>query len=81
MAYGPTINTQFDGTKKLIYIFNIDNGMDGSTGTSVINVSALATTKINQACNKISLNKVWYNISTTSPLDVAKLQWENSSGD
>ena len=81
MAYGPTINTQFDGTKKLIYVFNIDNGMDGSAGTSIINVSDLATTKINQACNRISLNKVWYNISATSPFDGAKLQWENSDAD
>jgi hypothetical protein len=81
MAYDPTINTQFDGTKKLIYVFNIDNSKDGSTGTTVIDVSALAKSQRNQACNRISLNKIWFNISVTSPFDGAKLQWENSGGD
>ena len=41
MAYDPTITTQFDGTRKLIYIFNIDASGDGSTGTTTIDVSAL----------------------------------------
>jgi len=41
MAYDPTITTQFDGARKLIYIFNIDASKDGSTGTSSIDVSAL----------------------------------------
>ena len=81
MAYDPTINTQFDGTKKLIYVFNIDGSKDGTGGTSIINVSDLATTKLNQACNRISLNKIWYNISPTAVNDGAKLQWENSGGD
>ena len=81
MAYGPTTNTQFDGTKKLIYVFNIDNSMDGSTVTTTIDVSALAKSQRNQACNRISLNKIWFNISVTSPIDGAKLQWENSGGD
>ena len=42
MAYGPTINTQFDGQRKLIYVFNIDGAMDGSAGTTTIDVSTLA---------------------------------------
>ena len=42
MAYGPKINTQFDGQRKLIYVFNIDGAMDGSAGTTIIDVSALA---------------------------------------
>ena len=81
MAYDPTTNTQFDGTKKLIYVFNIDASKDGSTGTTVIDVSALAKSQRNQACNRISLNKIWYNISVTSPFDGVKLQWENTGGD
>ena len=77
MAYGPTINTQFDGQRKLIYVFNIDGAMDGSAGTTVIDVSALAKSKLNQSCNRISLNKVWYNINPSATLDAAKIQWEN----
>ena len=81
MAYDPTINTQFDGTKKLIYVFNIDASKDGSTGTTTIDVSALAKSQRNQACNRISLNKIWYNINPTAIADAARLQWENSDGD
>ena len=81
MAYDPTINTQFDGTKKLIYVFNIDATKDGSTGTTTIDVSALAKTKLNQACNRISLNKIWYNINPTAIADAARFTWENSGGD
>ena len=81
MAYGPTINTQFDGQRKLIYVFNIDGGMDGSAGTTTIDVSGLAKSKLNQSCNRISLNKVWYNINPTASVDAAKIQWENSGGD
>ena len=62
MAYDPTINIQFDGTKKLIHVFNIDATKDGSTGTTTIDVSALAKSQRNQACNRISLNKIWYNV-------------------
>ena len=53
MAYGPTLNTQFDGQRKLIYVFNIDGGMDGSAGTTTIDVSALAKSKLNHSCNRI----------------------------
>ena len=81
MAYDPTINTQFDGTRKLIYSFNIDNSKDGSAGTTVIDVSGLAKGKQNQSCNRISLNRIWFNISTTAIADSATLQWENSGGD
>ena len=49
MAYDPTINTQFDGTRKLIYSFNIDNSGGSTTGgTTVIDVSTLAKGKQNQ---------------------------------
>ena len=81
MAYDPTINTQFDGTKKLIYVFNIDASKDGSTGTTTIDVSALAKTKLNQECNRISLNKIWFNVNITAVADAARLTWENSDGD
>jgi len=81
MAYGPTINTQFDGQRKLIYVFNIDGGMDGSAGTTTIDVSALAKSQRNQACNRISLNKIWFDINITAVADAAKLTWENSGGD
>ncbi len=81
MAYDPTINTQFDGTKKLIYVFNIDASKDGSTGTTTIDVSNLSKTKLNQACNRISLNKIWFDINITAVADAARLTWENSGGD
>ena len=81
MAYDPTINTQFDGTKKLIYVFNIDASKDGSTGTTTIDVSALAKSQRNQACNRISLNKIWFNVNITAVADAARLTWENSGGD
>ena len=81
MAYDPTINTQFDGTKKLIYVFNIDASKDGSTGTTTIDVSGLAKSQRNQACNRISLNKIWFDINITAVADAARLTWENSGGD
>ena len=81
MAYDPTINIQFDGTKKLIHVFNIDATKDGSTGTTVIDVSALAKSQRNQACNRISLNKIWFDVNITAVADAARLQWENSGGD
>ena len=81
MAYDPTINIQFDGTKKLIHVFNIDATKDGSTGTTVIDVSALAKSQRNQACNRIALYKIWYNVNITAVADAARLQWENSGGD
>ena len=81
MAYDPTINTQFDGTKKLIYVFNIDATKDGSTGTTTIDVSALTKSKLNQECNRISLNKIWFDVNITAVADAARLQWENSGGD
>ena len=81
MAYDPTINVQFDGERKYIHVFNIDASKDGSTGTTTIDVSALAKSKLNQSCNRISLNKVWYNINPSATLDAAKIQWENSGGD
>ena len=81
MAYDPTTNTQFDGTKKLIYVFNIDATKDGSTGTTTIDVSALAKSQRNQACNRISLNKIWFDVNITAVADAARFQWENSSGD
>ena len=82
MAYGPTINTQFDGNRKLIYSFQIDNTGGSTTGgTTVIDVSGLAKGKQNQSCNRISLNRIWFNISTTAIADSATLQWENSDGD
>ena len=81
MAYDPTINTQFDGTKKLIHVFNIDATKDGSNGTTTIDVSDLAKSQRNQAWNRISLNKIWFNVSITAVADAARLQWENSGGD
>ena len=81
MAYDPTINTQFDGERKLIHVFNIDASKDGSTGTTVIDVSALNTNKSGAACNRISLNKIWYNVNVTAIADGARLTWENSGGD
>ena len=81
MAYDPTINTQFDGTKKLIYVFNIDATKDGSTGTTTIDVSALTKSKLNQECNRIALNKIWFNVNITAVADAARLTWENSGGD
>jgi len=81
MAYDPTINVQFDGERKYIHVFNIDASKDGSTGTTTIDVSNLSKTKLNQACNRISLNKIWFNINVTSLFDGARLQWENSGGD
>ena len=81
MAYDPTINIQFDGTKKLIHVFNIDATKDGSNGTTVIDVSALAKSQRNQACNRIALYKIWYNVNITAVADAARLQWENSGGD
>ena len=78
MAYDPTITTQFDGARKLIYIFNIDSSKDGSTGTSTIDVSTLnyslgGTT--GTACNGIALNKIWFNINPTAVADAARLTW------
>ena len=81
MAYDPTINVQFDGERKYIHVFNIDCTKDGSTGTTVIDVSALAKSQRNQACNRISLNKIWYNINPTAIADAARFTWENSDGD
>lgn len=81
MAYDPTINIQFDGTKKLIHVFNIDASKDGSTGTTTIDVSALAKSQRNQACNRISLYKIWFDVNITAVADAARLQWENSGGD
>ena len=81
MAYDPTINIQFDGTKKLIHVFNIDATKDGSTGTTTIDVSALAKSQRNQACNRISLYKIWFDVNITAVADAARLQWENSGGD
>ena len=81
MAYDPTINIQFDGERKLIHVFNIDASKDGSTGTTVIDVSGLNSNKSGAACNRISLNKIWYNINPTAIADAARLQWENSDGD
>jgi len=78
MAYDPTITTQFDGTRKLIYIFNIDAAGDGSTGTTTIDVSALGYslggTK-GTACKLIALNKVWFNINPSAVADAARLTW------
>ena len=81
MAYDPTINIQFDGERKLIHVFNIDASKDGSTGTTTIDVSGLNTNKSGASCNRISLNKIWYNINPTAIADAARLQWENSGGD
>ena len=82
MAYDPTITTQFDGTRKLIYIFNIDASKDGSTGTSSIDVStlnySLGGTK-GKACNLIALNKIWFNINITAVADAARFTWNASS--
>jgi len=79
MAYDPTITTQFDGTRKLIYIFNIDAAGDGSTGTTTIDVSALGYslggTK-GTACKLIALNKVWFNINPSAVADAARLTWD-----
>jgi len=82
MAYDPTITTQFDGTRKLIYIFNIDAAGDGSTGTTTIDVSALGYslggTK-GTACKLIALNKVWFNINPSAVADAARLTWDATS--
>ena len=78
MAYDPTITTQFDGARKLIYIFNIDASKDGSTGTSTIDVSGLAYSEggtKGKACNLIALNKIWFNINPTAVADAARLTW------
>jgi len=79
MAYDPTITTQFDGTRKLIYIFNIDAAGDGSTGTTTIDVSALGYslggTK-GTACKLIALNKVWFNINPSAVADAARFTWD-----
>ena len=79
MAYDPTITTQFDGTRKLIYIFNIDAAGDGSAGTTTIDVSALGYslggTK-GTACKLIALNKVWFNINPSAVADAARLTWD-----
>ena len=72
MAYDPTINVQFDGERKYIHVFNIDASKDGSTGTTTIDVSALNTNKSGAACNRISLNKIWYNINPTAIADAAR---------
>ena len=82
MAYDPTITTQFDGARKLIYIFNIDASKDGSTGTSTIDVSTLnyseGGTK-GTACNLIALNKIWFNINITAVADAARFTWNATS--
>ena len=81
MAYNPTLNVQFDGDRKYIHVFNIDNSGDTSSGTTILNVSDFNPNKNGASCNRISLNKIWYNISPTSVNDGATLQWENSGGD
>jgi len=81
MAYDPTLNVQFDGERKYIHVFNIDNAGDTTTGTTVLDVSTFNPNKNGALCNRISLNKIWYNISPTAVNDGAKLQWENSDGD
>jgi len=82
MAYDPTITTQFDGARKLIYIFNIDASKDGSTGTSTIDVSGLAYSEggtKGKACNLIALNKIWFNINITAVADAARFTWNATS--
>ena len=82
MAYDPTITTQFDGTRKLIYIFNIDAAGDGSTGTTTIDVSALGYSlggTTGTACKLIALNKVWFNINITAVADAARFTWNATS--
>ena len=82
MAYDPTITTQFDGARKLIYILNIDASKDGSTGTSTIDVSGLAYSEggtKGKACNLIALNKIWFNINPTAVADAARFTWNATS--
>ena len=82
MAYDPTITTQFDGARKLIYIFNIDASGDGSTGTTTIDVSALGYSgggTTGTACKLIALNKVWFNINPSAVADAARFTWDATS--
>ena len=68
--------TQLDGDKKLITTYTNVSDSTGGT-TTVVDVSALNTHPMTgAACSRVRLNKIWYNVSITAPVDAVRLYWD-----
>jgi len=67
--------TVFDGDRKLITHYNVVSDGTGNT-TKIVDVSTLNTNKAGQACTKVKLHKVSYNVSVTAADDAIRLAWD-----
>ena len=75
MADSVSAVTQFDGDKKLITTYtNISDNSGGTT--TIVDVSGLNTNPAGASCSRVRLNKVWYNVSVTAPVDAVRLYWD-----
>ena len=75
MADSVSAVTQFDGDKKLITTYtNISDNSGGTT--TIVDVSGLNTNPAGASCSRVRLNKIWYNISVTAPVDAVRLYWD-----
>ena len=75
MADSVSAVTQFDGDKKLITTYtNISDNSGGTT--TIVDVSGLNANPAGASCSRVRLNKVWYNVSVTAPVDAVRLYWD-----
>ena len=75
MADSVSAVTQFDGDKKLVTTYtNISDNSGGTT--TIVDVSGLNTNPVGASCSRVRLNKIWYNVSVTAPVDAVRLYWD-----
>ena len=70
-------NIVFQGDKKLITHYNVVSDSSGGT-TKIVDVSAL-TSNNGKTCKTVRLNKVYFNVSVTAPVDAIRMQWDAST--
>ena len=44
--------------------------------TTIVDVSGLNTNPAGASCSRVRLNKIWYNVSVTAPVDAVRLYWD-----
>ena len=77
MADSVSAVTQFDGDKKLVTTYANISDSSGESRT-IVDVSGLRKSLGNTgtACSRVRLNKIWYNVSVTAPVDAVRLYWD-----
>ena len=78
MAITKLVNTLTDThSKHRVVTTGLADGATELSSNVFVDVSALNTHPMTgAACSRVRLNKIWYNVSITAPVDAVRLYWD-----